>query len=167
MQRIACAAMCIFCTLQSVAMAADAQCVDNTRAFAHEICEALKSQGLPLELSMLAVAESCGKPYAVSSKGAAGLWQLMPFIASHYGVEDRHDPADASRGAALYLASLYRRFHSIPWTVAAYNAGGHNLKRATGYRKGMSIEEARAFPAAYALARRVQYLIDEFGTLCE
>ena len=57
-------------------------------------------------------------------------------------------------------------FQSIPWTVAAYNAGGYNLKRATGYRKGMSIEEARAFPAAYALARHVQHLIDEFGSLC-
>lgn len=148
-------------------IADDAQCVENTRAYAHEICEALKAQGLPLELSMLAVAESCGKPHAVSSKGAAGLWQLMPFIARHYGVEDRHDPEDASRGAAAYLASLYRRFQSIPWTVAAYNAGGHNLKRATGYRKGMSIEEARAFPAAYALARHVQHLIDEFGSLCD
>ena len=116
---------------------------------------------------MLAVAESCGKTHAVSSKGAAGLWQLMPFIARHYGGEDRHDPEDASRGAAAYLASLYRRFQSIPWTVAAYNAGGHNLKKATGYRKGMSIDEARAFPAAYALARHVQHLIDEFGTLCE
>ena len=141
-------------------IADDAQCVENTRAYAHDICEALKAQGLPTELSMLAVAESCGK-------GAAGLWQLMPFIARHYGVEDRHDPEDASRGAAAYLASLYRRFHSIPWTVAAYNAGGHNLKRETGYHKGMSIEEARAFPAAYALARHVQHLIDEFGTLCE
>lgn len=151
----------------SPVIADDAQCVENTRAYAHEICEALRAQGLPLELSMLAVAESCGKPHAVSRKGAAGLWQLMPFIARHYGVEDRHDPEDASRGAAAYLASLYRRFHSIPWTVAAYNAGGHNLKRATGYRKGMSIEEARAFPAAYALARHVQHLIDEFGTLCE
>lgn len=145
----------------------DAQCVENTRVYAHEICEALRAQGLPSELSMLAVAESCGKPRAVSSKGAAGLWQLMPFIARHYGVEDRHDPEDASRGAAAYLASLYRRFQSIPWTVAAYNAGGHNLMRATGYRKGMSIEEARRFPAAYALARHVQNLIDEFGTLCE
>lgn len=151
----------------SPGIADDAQCVENTRAYAHEICEALKAQDLPTELSMLAVAESCGKPHAVSSKGAAGLWQLMPFIARHYGVEDRHDPEDASRGAADYLASLYRRFQSIPWTVAAYNAGGHNLKRATGYRKGMSIEEARRFPAAYALARHVQYLIEEFGTLCE
>lgn len=148
-------------------IADDAQCVENTRAYAHEICASLKAQGLPHELSMLAVAESCGKPHAVSSKGAVGLWQLMPFIARHYGVEDRHDPEDASRGAADYLASLYRRFQSIPWTVAAYNAGGHNLKKATGYRKGMSIEEARRFPAAYALARHVQNLIDEFGSLCE
>src|SRR5574344_1787670 len=141
-------------------IADDAQCVENTRAYAHEIFQALRAQDLPLQSSVLAVAESSGKPHSVSSKGAAGLWQLMPFIARHYGVEDRHDPEDASRGAAAYLASLYRRFHSIPWTVAAYNAGGHNLKKATGYRKGMSIEEARAFPAAYALARHVQNLID-------
>lgn len=166
MQRIA-LTIAFWIASASPGFADDAQCVENTRVYAHEICEALKAQGLPLELSMLAVAESCGKPQAVSSKGAAGLWQLMPFIARHYGVEDRHDTEDASRGAAAYLASLYRRFQSIPWTVAAYNAGGHNLKRATGYHKGMSIEEARAFPAAYALARHVQHLIDEFGSLCE
>lgn len=166
MQRIA-LALAFWLANVSPGIADDAQCVENTRDYAHEICEALKAQGLPHEMSMLAVAESCGKPHAVSSKGAAGLWQLMPFIARHYGVEDRHDPEDASRGAAAYLASLYRRFHSIPWTVAAYNAGGHNLKRATGYRKGMSIEEACRFPSAYALARHVQHLIDEFGSLCD
>ena len=166
MERIACALM-LFLASARPGIADDAQCVENTRVYAHEICEALKEQGLPLELSMLAVAESCGKPHAVSSKGAAGLWQLMPFIARHYGVEDRHDPSDASKGAAAYLASLYRRFQSISWTVAAYNAGGHNLKKATGYRNGMSIEKARAFPAAYALARHVQHLIDEFGSLCD
>ena len=166
MQKLA-FALAFWLASASPGIADDAQCVENTRAYAHEICEALKAQGLPLELSMLAVAESCGKPHAVSSKGAAGLWQLMPFIARHYGVEDRHDPVDASRGAAAYLASLYRRFQSIPWTVAAYNAGGHYLINAPGFRKGMSIEEARAFPAAYALARHVQHIIDEFGSLCE
>ena len=41
-------------------IADDAQCVENTRADAHAICEALEAQGLPLELSMLALAASCG-----------------------------------------------------------------------------------------------------------
>ena len=149
MQKVA-LALAFWLAVPVPGIADDAQCVENTRAHAHEICEALKAQGLPLELSMLAVAESCGKPHAVSSKGAAGLWQLMPFIARHYGVEDRHDPEDASRGAAAYLASLYRRFQSIPWTVAAYNAGGHNLKKATDYRKGIRFLTEFYLPTYFA-----------------
>ena len=138
--RLLCA-MCIFCTLQSVAMADDVQCVENARQYADEICTALAAERLPLEFSMLAVAESCGKPHAISKRGAAGLWQLMPATA--------------------------RRFGDVAWTVAAYNAGGHNLERATGFRRGLDIEAARVMPEAYALAKAVGWLIRKHGNICE
>lgn len=166
--RLLCA-MLIFCTLQSVAIADDVQCVENTRRYADEICSALAAEQLPLEFSMLAVAESCGKPDAISKSGAAGLWQLMPATARRFGIDpkDRTDARKSSIAAAQYIASLYRRFEDIEWTVAAYNAGGHNLKRATGFRRGLDIEAARVMPEAYALAKAVSSLIRKHGNICE
>lgn len=164
----------IFLSLASLAfpadvMADDADCVENTRRYAAEICAALRAENLPLEFSMLPVAESCGKPEAVSEKGAAGIWQLMPFTARKNGLNprDRGDIAKSSRAAAKYLKSLYMRFKSVEWAVAAYNAGGHNLKRATGFKVGMDIESARVMPQAYALALRVRHLNQTFGNLCQ
>ena len=151
------------------AAADDEDCVENTRRYAAEICAALRAENLPLELSMLPVAESCGKPEAVSDKGAAGVWQLMPFIARHYGLtpDGRSDVAESSAAAAKYLKSLYGRFNDVSWTVAAYNAGGHNLKRLTAFKRGMNIRAAKAMPSAYALAMRVKHLNEKFGNLCE
>lgn len=150
------------------AAADDEDCVENTRRYAAEICAALRAENLPLELSMLPVAESCGKPNAVSDKGAAGVWQLMPFIARHYGLnpDNRLNVAESSAAAAKYLKSLYSRFNDVYWAVAAYNAGGHNLMRVTAFKRGMNIRAAKAMPAAYSLARHVRRLNEKFGNLC-
>lgn len=151
------------------AAADDEDCVENTRRYAAEICAALRAENLPLELSMLPVAESCGKPRAVSDKGASGIWQLMPFIARKYGLNpaERTDIGKSSAAAAKYIKSLYGRFNDVLWTVAAYNAGGHNLKRLTAFKRGMNIRAAKALPSAYALAMRVKHLNEKFGNLCE
>lgn len=53
------------------------------------------------------------------------------------------------------------------WTVAAYNAGEHNLERATDFRRGLPIEQARVMPEAYALAKAVGWLIRKHGNICE
>lgn len=59
---------------------------------------------------------------------------------------------------------VYRYSGDYLWTVAAYNAGGHNLRRATGYKKGMNFEIVKtARPAAYALARTVQRMEARYG----
>ena len=81
--------------------------------------------------------------------------------------KDRTDARKSSIAAAQYIASLYRRFEDVEWTVAAYNAGGHNLKRATGFRRGLDIEAARVMPEAYALAKAVSWLIRKYGNICE
>ena len=41
-------------------------------------------------------------------------------------------------------------FSFISWTVAAYNAGGHNLKLATGYRKGIRFLTEFYLPTYFA-----------------
>ena len=131
----------------------------------------LESEGLGHEWIALALAESGGDAHNVSSKGAAGLWQLMPATARRYGlrvdadVDERFDVEKSTRAAAKYIRRQLDAFDGdMLWAVAAYNAGGTNLKRATGYRKGMDFETVRTIrPAAYALARTVQEIMKEMN----
>lgn len=128
-------------------------------------------EGLDCSWIALAIAESGGDTRNVSKVGAAGIWQLMPSTARHYGlrvddvVDERFDVEKSTRAAARYIKKQLKAFDGDPlWAVAAYNAGGSNLKRATGYHKGMRIEVVRTVrPAAYALAKTVERIMIELG----
>jgi len=67
--------------------------------------------------------ESCGNPQAVSSAGAQGLFQVMPF---HFAEgEQMVDPdTNARRGLAYLLQSLTLTEGHVGMALAAYN-GGH------------------------------------------
>jgi soluble lytic murein transglycosylase-like protein len=81
--------------------------------------------GLPPELlhSVIQV-ESNYNPYAVSSKGALGIMQLIPATARRFGVSDVFDPAENMEGGARYLQYLLALFNGdYPLALAAYNAG--------------------------------------------
>jgi soluble lytic murein transglycosylase-like protein len=68
--------------------------------------------------------ESSWNPYAVSSKGAAGLMQLMPQTAVRFGVENRFRPDENIRGGIAYLAWLIQRFKGdLRLVTAAYYVG--------------------------------------------
>ena len=68
--------------------------------------------------------ESGSNPKTVSKKGAAGLMQLMPSTARHYGVVDLLDPVQNLRGGARYLRDMLILFNNdVSLAVAAYNAG--------------------------------------------
>ncbi len=127
----------------------------------------LDAEGVPRYFVFLALAESGGDPLSISPKGAAGLWQLMPSTARAYGITpaERLDGEKSTRAAARYIRHLLDEFHGdLLWAVAAYNAGGGNLKRATGYHKGMDFNIVKhKRPAAYALARTVQRMEAEYG----
>lgn len=74
--------------------------------------------------------ESGGNPRAVSSKGAMGLFQLMPDTAKQYGVTDPFDPAQSRRAASQFLEDLMKRFGGDQRkTLAAYSWGPGNLER--------------------------------------
>jgi len=80
---------------------------------------------LPPELihSVIQV-ESNYNPYAVSSKGALGLMQLIPATARRFGVADVFNPADNIQGGARYLKYLLDLYGgNYPLALAAYNAG--------------------------------------------
>ena len=104
--------------------------------FQSAISPILEQQGIPPQLSAVASVESGGNPGALSSKGARGLWQLMPDTARRYGlvVDDRQDERldvqRATYAAARYLKDLHDEFGSWPLVLAAYNTGERNLRQA-------------------------------------
>jgi soluble lytic murein transglycosylase-like protein len=68
--------------------------------------------------------ESNYNPYAVSSKGALGIMQLIPETARRFGVKNVFNPVENIQGGARYLRYLLDLFDgSYPLALAAYNAG--------------------------------------------
>jgi hypothetical protein len=77
--------------------------------------------------------ESEFDPLAVSSKGAQGLMQLMPFTARRFGVSDPFDPRQNIIGGVQYLRFLLDLFQGdVGLALAGYNAGENNVVRFKG-----------------------------------
>lgn len=94
-----------------------------------EVMQILDEEGISRDYFYLMIAESRCKPLAVSNKGARGFWQLMPSTAKHYGCRDLYNLECATRAAARYIRHLETVFNRFDDIIAAYNMGGHNLKR--------------------------------------
>jgi len=68
--------------------------------------------------------ESSYRSNAVSRKGAAGLMQLMPVLARHYGVANPLDPVQNLHGGAKHLRHLLKAYkNDVSLALAAYNSG--------------------------------------------
>jgi soluble lytic murein transglycosylase-like protein len=83
-------------------------------------------------LDALVLHESRYMPWAVSRVGAGGLTQLMPGTARDLGVSNRFDPVSNIDAGARYLRAMLDRYRSIPFALAAYNAGPGAVDRAGG-----------------------------------
>jgi hypothetical protein len=78
-------------------------------------------------------AESEFDQWAVSSKGARGLMQLMPATARRFGVSDSFDARQNILAGAQYLRVLLDQFAGdLSLAVAAYNAGENAVLRYGG-----------------------------------
>ena len=101
----------------------------------------LKEMGLPDDLKYVTVTESSLRPSAVSSSGAAGIWQFIPSTGERYGMrknknfDERFDFLKATEGALAYLKSLYGEFNSWALAMATYNTGENRLRREIDLQK--------------------------------
>lgn len=95
----------------------------------------LEMHGLPEQLKYLPMIESSFVSHAVSTGGAAGLWQFTPNTARHFGlsidqyIDERKDPYKSTEAAIKYLKRLFTRFGSWELALAAYNCGPTRLSR--------------------------------------
>lgn len=111
-------------------------------AQAHEIAAAILQAGYangmdPRFLAAIIAVESDFNIYCLSSSGAMGLGQLMPFNLKEAGIRDAWNPTQNVWGTARLLRGHLNDYRSRPdgtlLAVAAYNAGPGAVRRA-GYR---------------------------------
>jgi hypothetical protein len=84
-----------------------------------------KAMGLPASVALVPIIESQYHSHVISSKGAAGDWQLMPSVASDYGISNaaRFQFIPSTNVALHLLQNLHQQFGNWELTFAAYNAG--------------------------------------------
>ncbi len=78
----------------------------------------------PVLVRAVMQAESAFDPFAVSRAGALGLMQLMPDVATEYGVDDPFDPRENIMAGARHLRQLIdMQEGDMALALASYNAG--------------------------------------------
>ncbi|MDD6351428.1 MAG: lytic transglycosylase domain-containing protein [Lachnospiraceae bacterium] len=84
-------------------------------------------------LKAVAKTESNFRTDARSSAGAGGIMQLMPATARAHGVTDLYDPEQNIMAGAEILSSNLNTYNGdLSLALAAYNAGGGNVKKYGG-----------------------------------
>jgi membrane-bound lytic murein transglycosylase D len=127
---------------------------ESARPYVTRLKSIFESERVPPELIWIAEVESSFDPRVRSPAGAAGLFQLMPGTAKHYGLktswpwDQRLNPEPSARAAARYLSYLHARFSDWRLALAAYNAGERTVQDLLNRRKAHSYDAiAASFPA--------------------
>ena len=84
----------------------------------------------PALVKAMVKTESNFNRWAVSSKGARGLMQLIPDTGLRFGVRDFFDPRQNIEGGVRYMKFLLAKFNgNLDLSLAAYNAGENLVER--------------------------------------
>ena len=133
------------------------------------IYDLLAEKQLPPELMYLPAIESGFYSWAVSSSGAAGLWQFMMNSISPYDIsvnewqDDRRDFWKASKAALHKLEFNYERLGSWPLAIAAYNCGLGRVERAVS--KAGTKDYIELYEMGY-LPKQTRHYIPKFFAFC-
>ena len=119
-----------------VALAADLAVLKRRASVVFPIIEPILNQyNIPSDFKYLPLLESAVTNRAVSRRGAAGFWQLMPQTAQSLGlsVSRRHDERfnllKATHAACRYIQELYGQLGSWMLVATAYNAGPNYIQQ--------------------------------------
>jgi len=133
---------------------------------------------IPEELISLCIVESAVTTTAVSTAGAAGMWQLMPSTATRYGlrvdelVDERFDIYKSTDAAARFLRDVYKGLGRWDLTVLSYNCGAGRVRQAIIQAKGSAVvwdtaaflpAETRRYLPSFLAVRYVLGEMAEFG----
>lgn len=108
----------------------------RARLWFEDMVRILGVEGVPPQFVVLPFVESMYNPFARSSVGALGLWQLMPATARSLGLkvgnpaDERLDVHKATRAAGKMLRQNFRMLGTWPLAVTAYNHGPNGVRRA-------------------------------------
>jgi soluble lytic murein transglycosylase-like protein len=101
--------------------------------------------------------ESGWNPHATSTKGAAGLMQLMPATAEEYGVRSPYAVTENLSGGVRYLANLLVEFRGeMRLVVAAYYCGAQHLRR-----RGLAYHNADVVTYVESVRRLYEHELSE------
>ena len=95
----------------------------------------LKLYGIPDDLKYLMAIESNLSPKALSTAGAAGLWQFTKTTAKEYGlivdaeVDERYNIEKETIAACQYLNKAYSKYGDWMTVAASYNAGQGGISK--------------------------------------
>jgi membrane-bound lytic murein transglycosylase D len=104
--------------------------------YLHYIVAQVEQRQMPGEMALVPIVESAFQPFAYSSSGAAGLWQIIPSTGRHLGLKQnwwydgRRDLVQSTDVALNYLQHLYDQFDDWALAFAAYNCGEGTVSRA-------------------------------------
>jgi membrane-bound lytic murein transglycosylase D len=113
-----------------------ANSIDNADVFIPMLSSLIAQSDLPPEFLFIVIAESGLDTMSSSSRGAGGLWQLMPRTGRTHGliidqyVDERRDHIKSTKAAISYLSQLHRKFGKWYLAIIAYNCGESKLSSA-------------------------------------
>ncbi|HET9671001.1 MAG TPA: transglycosylase SLT domain-containing protein [Casimicrobiaceae bacterium] len=125
-----------------------ARMVERSRRYLYHIVGEVEARGMPLEIALLPMVESAFNPNAMSVSRASGIWQFMPQTGKTYGLkqtwwfDSRRDVVAATSSALDYLQALNSEFNDWQLSLAGYNWGEGNVRKAIARnrKKGLPVD---------------------------